>query len=98
MTENNISEADVAAAVGQAFGRGGDAPTRSVMVDRFREAGLCQESAEKAARGLESGVYFSFEDAAMAQTVFDGGSSEPRNRGATPRRIAEVAKSLQERS
>jgi hypothetical protein len=59
----------------------------------FEEAGLCEESADKAARGLEAGRYLSFADAALAQTVFDGLNGQPRrNRYASPARIAEVAK------
>lgn len=86
-----VSEAEVSDAVAMAFGR---APTAGVagQVALFEEAGLCRESAEVAARGLAEGVYFSFEDAALAQTVFDGANGKPRrNPYATSQRIAETA-------
>lgn len=72
--------------MGSPYLRGGDP-----MEARFREAGLCEESARQAAKGLREGLYFSFEDAAIAQTTFDR-AGRPRNTAATPRRIAEVAR------
>lgn len=55
----------------------------------FRAAGLSEASATTAAEGLRAGRYFSFADAALAQTVERG-----RNVQATPLRIAEVARTL----
>lgn len=93
MTERQVSEAEVDHAVSRAFGR----PSASVeVVGLFREAGLCEESAQAAARGLDDGVYFSFEDAALSQSGVFHGESRSRNVQATPARIAEVAQRLPE--
>ena len=73
-----------------AFGRPKGLPeVEDPMEANFRLAGLCEASARIAARGLRDGHYFSFEDAAIAQTVFD---IERRNGVATPQRISEVAR------
>lgn len=94
MTDRDLSEADLDAAVAGAFGRIPSTSTETVPL--FVQAGLCEESAQAAAAGLASGMYFSFEDAALAQSgIFDAGHRS-RNVAATPQRIAEVAQRLPE--
>lgn len=74
--------------------READSAERGVdMLALFKEAGLCEESARRAAEGLSSGRYFSFEDAAFSQTMWDGANGQPRrNARATTHSIAEAAK------
>jgi len=96
----HVSETELDAVVARAFGRADDGPAHVELVGRFREAGLCEESAEQAARGLESRSFFSFEDAALAVVRpwgddIDSYQRRTANRAATPERIGEVARKLQ---
>lgn len=92
MAEQHVSEAEFDRAVAAAFGR---APTvDDEAVQLFRQAGLDEASALTAAKGLREGWYFSFEDAALAQTTGFDNANRRRNPQATPSRIAEVAKRL----
>lgn len=43
------------------------------MVQLFREAGLGEDSAQKAARGLADGTYATFVEAARSRALWDGG-------------------------
>lgn len=94
MSDREVSEAEFDHAVSRAFGRAPSGDDQ--VVSLFREAGLCEESAVQAARGLDSGLYFSFEDAALAQTWGFDGANRRRNLAASPERIAEAAQRLPE--
>jgi hypothetical protein len=61
----------------------------------FVAAGMCEEDAGRAARGLLEGLYMSFEDACASITAFD---VHRRNLTCTPGRIAEVAHRVSERA
>jgi len=89
-----MSQAEFDQVLARAFGREPTADDQ--VVSLFREAGLCEESALKAARGFGAGLYFSFEDAALSQSWGFDNANCRRNREATPERIAEVAKRLPE--
>lgn len=94
MSDREVSEAEFDHVLSRAFGRAPSGDDQVVAL--FRDAGLCEESALSAARGLDSGLYFSFEDAALAQAWGYDSANRRRNPAATPERIAEVAKRLPE--
>lgn len=99
---DRVSEAELAALderIAGAFGRGPAVGDQDVSL--FRDAGLCEESALAAAKGLREGVFFSFEDAALSVASAWGADNDAHrrrvaNRAATPERIAEVAQRLPE--
>jgi len=87
-------DAELDQAIARTFGRVATAGDQ--LLSLFQEAGLTEESAVAAARGLDTGRYFSFEDAALSQTWTLEGENHKRNPRATPERIAEVARRLPE--
>lgn len=61
----------------------------------FRAAGLSEQDAVGAARGLVEGTYFSFEHACASITAFD---TLGRNLACTPSRVAEAAARVAQRT
>lgn len=82
-----------------AWGRLVDGPSSSALEvtaetleGMFREVGLEEASAARAAAGLRRGTYLSFEDAAQSQIMW--GSVLERRRGLSESKLAEVARRL----